>query len=203
MGADAKPKEIDDDELLSALRSVASRLGNELLTSSAYDAFRAEHDPALPSTSMIRKRFGSWRPAVRAAGLRALGEPAEGDREITKALSSLRTAKGDLRAPLTPASYSEWYARLDDDERTRAVSFAQIVYFFGDWRRALNAAAIQADDILHPTSLWTSAEARAIRRHIEAITGEPLSAASYTSMQEDRGLKPLPSWDVLCELLAL
>lgn len=191
-----------DDELLGTLRRVAAAIGTEVLTSSAYDGYRLEHEPNLPSSTMIRSRFGAWRPAVRAAGLLALGDAgSESERELSRVVRSLRDARSALPMPLTRANYARWHSALGASEERPDVD--EIVAIFGNWERALNAAGIGSDDILHPDALWTSAEARAIRRFVETVTGEPLSASAYAALLERERHQPLPSWDVLCELLAM
>jgi hypothetical protein len=202
--AEQRNDQLNDDELLTLLRRIAATLETEVLTSSAYDDHRAANDPTLPSSSMIRKHFGGWRPAVRSAGLRALGDAATDEQwRMAAALSSLRKARRETLAPLTRASYALWHAALPLSERKRMAALDEILELFGSWQRAINAAAIDYDDVLHPDALWTSAEARAIRRQIEVATGEPLSAASYAAFLGESTRQPLPSWQVLRELLEL
>jgi hypothetical protein len=116
---------------------------------------------------------------------------------------SLRDARSALSMPLTRANYARWHTGLKVAARAERPDVDAIVAVFGSWERALNAAGIGYDDILHPDALWTSAEARAIRQYVETVTREPLSAASYVALLERERHQPLPSWDVLCELLAM
>lgn len=58
-----------DGQLLEGLRAAAADAG-EPLTNSAYDAWQRAHGDAASPTLVIR-RFGSWRAACEAAGVRA------------------------------------------------------------------------------------------------------------------------------------
>jgi hypothetical protein len=61
--------DFSDTQLLDALRAAAAELG-EPLTNGGYDTWQRHHDEAASPALLIR-RFGSWRAACEAAGLRA------------------------------------------------------------------------------------------------------------------------------------
>lgn len=62
-----RPRVYADEEVFAALRAAAEKLGCAP-TARDYRLFRVEN-PALPSDTAVRIRFGSWTAALKAAGL--------------------------------------------------------------------------------------------------------------------------------------
>lgn len=122
-----------DEEMLAALRAAAGDR-DEPLTTTAYDAHHAAHGGAGRLT--IIKRFGTWRAALGAAGVRA--NEASGHTAHWTEATMVEWVAEYLAEPGTTGSYAgyaEWAKA-----RAGAPSGATIRNRFGGWAAARKAA---------------------------------------------------------------
>lgn len=189
---------IPNEELVAALQRVAGALMQTVLSTHAYDEYRRMHDPSLPSSSLIRKRYRHWDRAVETAGLSAPQRAAPRRPTASEAMHALRRAAMRTHGPLTPQEYSRMVAGSDEEWP----QLQQIMVLFPSWDAALRAADIEQADDLHPHELWTVEEARRMARSARALLGDvQLTEASYERLRSSAS-RPMPSWKVLTELLS-
>lgn len=104
--------DFSDDQLLDGLRAAAAELGDPL-TNGAYDTWQRVRDTAASPALLIR-RFGSWRAACAAAGLRANTTRSTSRRwseeDLVAAVADYLAAPG---ASGTFADYAAWAKTQD------------------------------------------------------------------------------------------
>lgn len=100
-------------QLLDGLRAAAAELG-EPLTNGDYDTWQRGRDTA-GSPALLIRRFGSWRAACEAAGLRANATRSTSrrwsDDELVAAVAAYLASEG---ATGSYADYSAWARSVDD-----------------------------------------------------------------------------------------
>ncbi|WGL50703.1 hypothetical protein P5P86_12090 [Nocardioides sp. BP30] len=105
--------DFSDGQLIDGLRAAAAELG-EPLTNGAYDAWQRGRDIAASPALLIR-RFGSWRAACEAAGLRANATRSTSRRwseeDLVAVVATYLSTEG---ATGSFADYSAW-ARTRED----------------------------------------------------------------------------------------
>lgn len=194
-----KRKRTSTTDMVAALVYVAQTLSVDVLSSHAYDEFRARSQKKLPSSSVIRKWLHSWEEAVQAAGLEA--PRRSGTRRVspTAVIETLRLAVRDLGEAMTPVDYEEWCLErsADGEDPPR---LAQVLQAFPSFELAVRSADVERSDDLHPHALWTSDEARRIARNCVAFLRRPLDEAGYEEIRS-KASKPMPSWKTLSQLL--
>ena len=203
-GADGTSKSdlsrTSDEALIAALQQAARDLGVDVLSSHAYDEYRRNNDPSLPSSSVIRKWLGYWADAVQAAGLQAAERTTPRPPTLVEIIDSIRLAKGAHEGMLASSDYTEYRENLPPEERDRFPDLSQVMQQFPTWDAALRAADVEQSDAVHPHGLWTAEEARRIATQSERILGRPLDREGYMEIKR-RASRPLPSWQVLSDLL--
>jgi hypothetical protein len=190
---------IPNEQLLVALRRVAKALMQDVLSTHAYDEYRRTHEPTLPSSSLIRKRYRHWDRAVEAAGLQAPQRAAPRRPTAAEAMHALRRAAMRTHGPLTPQEY----ARLVSESEEEWPQLQQIMVLFPSWDAALRAADIEQADDLHPHALWTVEEARRIARSVQTVLGETRLTERRYEMIRAEATRPMPTWQVLTDLLSV
>lgn len=198
--SDGELSRTSDEALIEALQTAAKGLGVTVLSSHAYDEYRRTENPALPSSSVIRKWLGYWAEAVKAAGLEAAERTSPRPPTRVEIIESVRQAKAGSDGILLPQSYSEYRESLPNKDRDLFPDLSQVLQHFPTWEAALKAADVEQSDALHPHGLWTAEEARRIAQQAERILGKPLDRQGYMEIKKQSS-KPLPSWKVLSELL--
>jgi len=199
-GSGADLSRTSDEALIAALQQAARDLGVEVLSSHAYDEYRRTSDPSLPSSSVIRKWLGYWADAVQAAGLQAAERTTPRPPTLVEIIESIRQAKSSVQGLLTPGDYSAYRENLPREKRERCPDLGQVMQQFPNWDAALRAADVEQSDALHPHGLWTAEEARRIAGQAERVLGRPLDREGYAEIRR-RSRKPLPSWQILSDLL--
>jgi len=190
-----------DDELVAALKSAAKSLDVSVLSSHAYDDWRNQQpDPKPPSSSVIRKWLGPWANAVSVAGLETTDRLTPRKPTMIEIIEALRQAKSEVTGMLTQQAYSKYVAGLAPDDQEHYPEVIHILSTFPNWDAALRAADVEQADTLHPSGLWTAEEARRIAQSAERILGGSLTEQGYNRII-DQSRKPMPSWEVLNELL--
>jgi hypothetical protein len=190
-----------DEALIAALKKAAEGLGVTVLSSHAYDDYRRSNDPELPSSSVIRKWLGRWAQAVKQAGLETTERQAPHRPTMAEVIEAIRKAKDEVGGRLTPRAYSEYHAALPAAERDTFPDISQILHQFPNWEAALRAADVEQSDTLHAHGLWSADEARRISQQVERVLGRPLDEAGYSEIRR-RSRRPMPSWQVLNDLLS-
>jgi hypothetical protein len=191
-----------DEALIAALQEAAEALGVKVLSSHAYDQYRASSAPHLPSSSVIRKWLGHWAEAVKRAGLETTDRAVPRRPGLSEIIDALRTAKQHVDGMLSPQAYSEFLQSVEDEtERDRYPTAQEILRQFTNWEAALRAADVEQSDTLHPTALWSAEEARRLASLVERITGRPLNKRDYERVAGE-ARRPMPSWKVMRELLS-
>ena len=109
---DVRVPDFSDAQLLDALREAAAELG-EPLTNGDYDTWQRGRDAA-GSPALLIRRFGSWRAACEAAGVRANATRSTSrrwsDEDLVAMVAAYLTSEG---ATGSFADYSAW-ARAHD-----------------------------------------------------------------------------------------
>lgn len=200
-GEERELSRTSDEALIAALKKAADGLGVKVLSSHAYDEYRRTQDPDLPSSSVIRKWLGYWAEAVKQAGLETTERAAPRRPTMVEVIEALRTAKANTQGMLTPRAYSDYHASLPEEERDKFPDLVHVLSQFPNWEAALRAADVEQADTLHPTGLWTAEEARRIYHQVERVLGREPDETSYNGLRS-KTRKPMPSWEVLQDLLA-
>jgi hypothetical protein len=121
-----------DDVLLSAIRTVAQKLGKSKLTRADYHA----HGRFAPAT--VANRFGGWGRALERAGLNAPRHFGVSREQVLADLRRVATELGicEISLPLyrSRGKYSE----------------KPVVRHFGSWVNALAAAGLQVSPSYNP-----------------------------------------------------
>lgn len=137
-------KRYAEEELLDCLRSASQALGG-VLTTAAYAEFiqgRSLADGRLwPTHQSLQLRFGSWREALRRAGLRANpSSPIAGQRifETAHCIDAIRHVAREVCHTPTAADY-EHAARASGGALP---SLATVRHRCGGWLDALRAAGL-------------------------------------------------------------
>lgn len=125
-----------DDDLLDAMRSVASTMNGDQLAAPVYDQRRADDDPS--SATMI-ERFGNWGTACRKAGVkhrkpRREYEPTWTRDTVLDAVKLYVVCRQADEQPPLALDYEAWRAGVE------APSLGTIRKHFGSWRDAVWAA---------------------------------------------------------------
>lgn len=189
-----------EPELVGALGLVAKALGVQVLSSHAYDGYRACHPELdLPSSSVIRKWMHSWEEAVERAGLQSPRRSGVRRVPMPEIIEAIRAAIEDVGPTLDTQSYEDWCLErvADGDDPPRLV---HILQSYPSFEVAVRAADVERSDDLHPHALWTADEARRIRTNVETITGRRLAREDYEALRA-RARRPMPTWDTLQRLL--
>ena len=193
------------DEILDdALRHVAEQLNTKVLSSHAYDEYRAANAAHLPSSSVIRKWRGRWADAVRNAGLETTERAAPRKPAMAEIIDALRRAKSEIDGMLTPHTYTSLVAGYPEDSRDQWPSTQHILSQFPNWEAALRAADVDQSDAVHPKALWTAEEARRIYQQCTLVLQAAelkLTERTYQALR-DRAKRPMPTWTVMTELLS-
>ncbi|WP_217924735.1 hypothetical protein [Miltoncostaea oceani] len=197
--SDEGSRRTSEASLLEALRTVASALSTEVLSSHAYDEYRARCGLSLPSSSVIRKWLDSWEQAVIKAGLQAPRRSGVRRPSAALVIESVRAAIRAHGSAITPAQYEDWCLECtaNGEDPPRLSSVLQV---FPSFEIAVRSADIERSDDLHPHSLWTADEARRISRLSEMIVGAPLTEESYELLRA-RATRPMPTWRTMRQLL--
>jgi hypothetical protein len=190
-----------DESLIAALKEAAEALEVQVLSSHAYDEYRKNYSPNLPSSSVIRKWLGRWGEAVQLAGLETTERSIPRKPTLAEMIDALRRAKRQVDGMLTPRTYTEFYDSLSEAEKKRWPDVSYILAQFQTWDTALRHADVEQSDELHPNALWTAEEARRIMQQVERVIGHPPTQEEYVSLR-DKAKKPMPKWEVLQYLLA-
>jgi hypothetical protein len=128
-----RPPQHTDQELMRCLRR-ASRALRGVLTVAAYNEFAQEED--CPSSQTHINRFGSWREALVAAGLKAhpsSGVAGRGRFTPEACAKAVRRARRELAKVPTALEY-EAFAR---DGGGRSPSLSTVRKVCGSWEEAL------------------------------------------------------------------
>lgn len=149
-----------DDELVAAVRTVASRLGHlprqdeydEARRESVREAWATGTSCALPAGATIYSRFGNWRSVLEHAGRAPVsGKPPRRRPTYTDddLLQTLRKAWVELGVPFSTAAYARWrkqhMAAPPTDERLALPDVSTFLTRFGSWGQAVERA-VQATD---------------------------------------------------------
>lgn len=198
--ANPQRRRSSERELIGALQRVAASLGIDVLSSHAYDGYRTSHpELALPSSSVIRKWLHSWEEAVERAGLESPRRSGVRRIPMEEIIASMRVALQDVGPTLDAQSYEDWCQEriADGDDPPRLV---HVLQNYPTFEVALRAADVERSDDLHPHALWTTDEARRIRRNVEIITRRRLTRDDYELLRS-RATRPMPTWATLERLL--
>lgn len=140
----ATPKKYTDEELIGFLQIASQTLGG-VLTAYGYTEYSREQATAdgrpWPTHQTHALRFGSWRDALKAAGLAAnrssgiAGQRIFGDGHC---IDALRAAARALERPPTAAEYEE-FARTSNGAFP---SQATVRHRLGKWYEALERAGL-------------------------------------------------------------
>jgi hypothetical protein len=190
-----------DEALIAALQEAAKGLGVKVLSSHAYDEYRKSEAPHLPSSSVIRKWLGYWAQAVKAAGLETTERSIPRKPTMIEVIDAIRKAKKETQGMLTARTYGDFRASLPREERDEFPDISHILSQFPNWESALRAADVEQSDVLHPHGLWTAEEARRITKSSEKVLGRKLDKKGYEEICT-KAKKPMPSWQVLQDLLS-
>jgi len=190
-----------DEALIAALKEAAEALDVQVLSSHAYDEYRKNKAPTLPSSSVIRKWLGRWGEAVKRAGLETTERSSPRKLSLAEIIDSLRRAKHEVEGMLTLRAYSDFYNALSEEEVKKWPDVTHILAHFPNWETALRNADVEQSDELHPRALWSAEEARRIMQQVERILGHTPKKAEYERMQK-RAVKPMPDWDIMQDLLS-
>ena len=91
----------ESNELLADLRSVAAKVGRDHVAQNEYRQFGQY------SSTVMKKRFGSWNKALEAAGLATVSRETTSKAALTENLLGVWTSlgrqprKGEMRAPIS------------------------------------------------------------------------------------------------------
>lgn len=195
------------EDMIAAVQMAAKDLGSTMLSSHAYVDWReknieiqlAKTGKKLPSESVMRKRFKSWSKVVEEAGLEAPQRTMPKRPEPAQILHALRIAQRRTTQALTPAIYSE----IVKDSEDELPDVMTVLQQFRSWEEALRAAEIEVPDDLHATALWSVAEARRVLSAVQrvlAMRKQRVTRENYETVRKE-AKRPMPSWQVLCDLL--
>jgi Homing endonuclease associated repeat len=194
-------KRTSNEALIEALQTVAKALDVQVLSSHAYDEYRRQHAPHLPSSSVIRKWLGPWGEAVGKAGLETTTRSAPRKPNAKEISHALWRAKQEVDGMLTQRTYSDFYNSLPEEERANWPDVMHIISLFQTWEIALRNADVEQSDELHPSALWTADEARRIMHNLTRVLGRQPNETEY-NLLKSKAHKPMPEWDVMMYLLA-
>jgi hypothetical protein len=154
-----------DTELREAVRAVGQKLGRtpreadyrEARQAVLGDATRGNRSDAvlLPSVSVLKRRWGPWPNVLAGVGLDPLAPfnprlPRRPRYAPSDHFESLRKAWVQVGPPFTAQAYGRWRHQEQEAAAARGEyieipSVAQVVHFFGSWRRAV-ADALPRDE---------------------------------------------------------
>jgi len=213
---------VSPEQCIAALQRAAASVRTTELSTSAYEHARGASRDEMPSSAVIRRRFGNWHAALLAAGLSATPggwerRPRDADGRVVTvtvereaALAALRAARADTSGDLTPTRYAQWRRALPHARHRESPSARAVKRVLGSWPAALAAAGIRADDAFHPLSyepehhgdpayMWTVGEVRALVSKLQrglGLKGHVLDEATYEHLVE-RSPTALPPWTVV------
>ncbi len=201
---------VSEETCIAALRTVASALRCARLSSPAYDAYRREHARYLPSSSVIRKRLGTWNEAMTEAGLEAprrCTAVADHTRKTVQPvmLRWIRAAWWATDGELHNWRYDAWRDQLMERGHRVPYRSDDLARAFGSWSAALAVAGIRQLDEFHAQAenrpgdvslMWTVGECRRLVRNHKARLGRWPTVTDWPDNPH-----ALPNWDQLTELL--
>jgi hypothetical protein len=174
-----------EKDCAAALRQAVDVFGGPMKTT-AYDKWRRENRPLLPSSYTIKKRLGGWQDAFEHIGIRYRPNKEKSYTREEK-INALRQARRDIGEPFTIERYDKWRNNSDQQHPTSDTIYSD----FDGWKNALIEAGIGIPRPHSRTSPMEALSYEVLRLYEE--TGSWPDIEQY----ESQSVEAAPSHDVL------